>query len=216
MTQCVAIEVGEALYRDHRLQVARLVLRNQPLHGGEVRVTQQADVTIAPRLHACPFDGVDEVALHLRTQHVELARRLTRTTLIATHLHITLGHPIVGQPSLPVHQVGGPLPALQYLALIVVGRPFLEWDALGVWAHREHHRVARWAERAEHVGGEHPTVAQGHAHIVLNGHALVAWVFVASATACRGVQRQQRRATAEKPSTVEVIQDGLLRRDIRR
>ena len=57
----VAIHVGRAFPRNHRLEGRRLEARDQPLRHCKIRNAAGADVTAAPRLFAGPFDGVVEV-----------------------------------------------------------------------------------------------------------------------------------------------------------
>lgn len=168
VAQGVAVEIGEALHWHDRLQVARPVLRDQPLQRGKVRVPQQPDIAVAPRLRAGPLDGFDKITLHLRAEQVQLAGRCPRATLVAADLHVAASYPVVGQRGLPVHQIVGTGAALHGLALEGIGRPGSQRDALGVRPHRHDHRPAARRARAEDVGAEAAAVAQRDRHVAID------------------------------------------------
>ena len=59
--QGVAVEIGETLPGDDRLQRRRLVIGDKPLVDGEIGNAGKPDIAVAPGLRRRPLDGVVEI-----------------------------------------------------------------------------------------------------------------------------------------------------------
>ena len=103
MEQRVAVDVGKALPRDHRLQRRRLKIGDEPLVDGVVGDAREPDMAVAPRLRRGPFDGIVEIDRLGERPRLALARRLARAAAVDAHRGVTARHPPFGRDGLPVH-----------------------------------------------------------------------------------------------------------------
>ena len=108
--QRVAIDVGEALPRDDRLQRRRLEIGDEPLVDREIGNAGQADIAVAPRLRRRPFDRVVEVDRFRERPRLALAGRLAAAAPVDAHGGVAARHPPFRVDGLPVHQRRSRLP----------------------------------------------------------------------------------------------------------
>ena len=101
--QRVAIDVGEALPRNDRLQRRRLEVGDEPLVDGEIGNARQPDLAVAPRLRRRPFDRVIEVDRLGERPRLALSRRLAAAAAVDAHGGVALRHPPFRRDGLPVH-----------------------------------------------------------------------------------------------------------------
>ncbi len=172
----VAVEVGQALPRDHRREVRRLQTRHQPLVDREVRDAEQPDLAAAPRLGPRPLDAVVEVAGATHGIGVDVARRPSPATRIDAYDGVTVRHPVLRVGRLPGRVAGarplGHLGMRGDQAVPRVGVAVLEAEALAVRAVGDQGRVRSVVRRTEHVGPEDDAVVHRQRDVPLDAHAV--------------------------------------------
>ena len=99
----VAVHVGRAFQRDHRLEGRRAQPRHQPLVHREIGDADGADPSVAPALPGRPFDAVVEVHRLLATPGINLAGRFARAPRVHADRDIAARDPPQWVHCLPVH-----------------------------------------------------------------------------------------------------------------
>ena len=99
----VAIHVGRALPRDHRLERRRLEAGHQPLRHCKIGDAAGADATAAPGLPAGPFDSIVEVGRLGGGPRISPPGRLAATPGVDAHCSVSARHPPQRIHRLPIH-----------------------------------------------------------------------------------------------------------------
>ena len=102
--QRVAVEIGETLPRDDRLQRRRLLIGRKPLVDGEVGDAGESDLARAPGLRRRPFDRVVEINRLRERPWLALPGRFAAAAAVDPHRGVALRHPPFRIDGLPVHQ----------------------------------------------------------------------------------------------------------------
>ena len=92
----VAIEVAGGIVRKNRLQVRRLLFGREKLRAPHVGYAAHADVAVAPRLLADPFDDVVQVLLLLGAEQIVDALGIIAAAHVGDDMRITARHPEFG------------------------------------------------------------------------------------------------------------------------
>ena len=103
--QRVAVDVGEALPRDDRLERRRLPIGGEPLVERVIGNAEQADFAVAPRLRCRPLDGVVEVDQFGERPRFALALAFAAAAAVDAHGGVAARHPPGRVDGLPIHPV---------------------------------------------------------------------------------------------------------------
>ena len=172
----IAVAIVLALPRDDGRQVRRVHGGNAPLVAGVVGNAEHADLAVAPRLRAGPFDALVEVLNLARRIAVHHAGRPAGAARIDADNHIAVRYPTLGIGNLPVLVLVGR--TLQYLRMIcdhlfpLLRIAFLVGQPLGIDTIGKDDRVAAVRDRLEDVGAQHKTVARLDALVPCDFHAV--------------------------------------------
>src|SRR6201989_576855 len=159
MEQRVTVDVGESFPRDNRLQRRRLLIGGEPLINLEIRNARKADITVAPRLRCCPFDGVIKINRFSERPRLALAGGFAAPAPVDPNSRVAARYPPLWVYSFPIHQRVG-------LLLQIVGRnPKLIFLIGPEIDQRRYERAVFWTE---YVGHKPRAIAHRDLHILLD------------------------------------------------
>ena len=163
LTRRLAVEVRQALPRDHRGQMRRLQRGDAPGHHRVPGDAARRDLARRPGLRRRPFDDVVEVLGVLRAEEVEVAGRLAGAAGVRAHERVATRDPPVGVRRLPHH-------VLALLDELVEREALGPVEVLAVRADTCDDRDGLVAVGAEHVHGDRRAVARRDGDVALDPH----------------------------------------------
>ena len=155
----VAVHVGARVPGEDAGQVRGLLTGGEPLHPGEQRLAQHADLAGAPVLGGDPLDHVVEVGLLLLAPEGPLPlRRVAGAARVGVHEDVAAADEVLDVVDLDAVEDGQRRDHVDHVLLVRVGGVQRRERALGV--------------RPVDVGGDHHPVAHGDHDVLLDHHAV--------------------------------------------